>query len=226
MKRNIVAMLIVFTMTGCAMSHFEFADPSALSISKQPIQVINCKTNVKYPLREDIFSPNYTGGYELNFITREKFNNHYVAYNLIKDCIKQLPFKHKMVEFVYADKCIVLRLDNDYRTWAAHYTINITGETYGELFGEKWRSNQALSKNICWRNLIISRSKKRILCVDRILLDGNAIAIVYVLQADKKSYPFPTLYHWDITQPESLPYTGRILDAFADITKSIMATNE
>lgn len=63
------------------------------------------------------------------------------------------------------------------------------------------------------------------MCVDRVMLKGNYYAIVYIIQSDKKSYPFPALYHWDTTQPELLPNTWITLEGFADMTRKIIVAN-
>lgn len=112
-KLVVVAIVAVLTLTGCASADFAFVDSSVLSLKKNSSVVVNSMTNVNYPLREDILSPNYTGGYELNFINQSNFNSLYAAYDLIRTSIHQLPFKDKRVEFVYADKLIVLRLNNE-----------------------------------------------------------------------------------------------------------------
>lgn len=224
MKNSIVIMLAALLLSGCANSNFDFTDSSELSIQENPYEIINSKTNIKYPLREVLLSPNYTGGYKLNFINQSNYNHQYAAYDLIKASINQLPFKNKRVEFVFADKFMVLRLDKDNHEWAPNYSLNIKGDYVVELPGE-WNSNRKLQNEDFWRNLIISPSKKRVLCVDRVMLKGNYYAIVYIIQSDKKSYPFPALYHWDATQPELLPNTWITLEGFADMTRKIIVAN-
>ena len=91
MKYVIVIMLAASLFTGCSSSNFEFIDSSELSMNENTFEVINFKTNVKYPLRKDLLSPNYTGGYTLNFINQSNFNNRYAAYDLIKASINQSP---------------------------------------------------------------------------------------------------------------------------------------
>lgn len=219
-----LATLTLLMLTSCSSNRFAMTETSQLTFSKKPLQVVNNKTSLVFPLQEEGFSPNYTGGYDLNFITRDNFNEHYVAHRLIIDCIKQLPFKNKTVEFVYADKLIVLALDNDYRSWMPHYAFEGDGANY-VMSKNEWR-NPSLSTNSIWRNLIISTVKKRILCVDRINLKGRCYAIVYVIQADHQRYPFPTFYHWNITQPELLPNMGNVIAGFSLITRKIVKANQ
>ena len=101
MKNSIVIMLAALLLSGCANSNFDFTDSSELSIQENPYEIINSKTNIKYPLREDLLSPNYTGGYKLNFINQSNYNHQYAAYDLIKAReekeIKKL-LKNKIIE--------------------------------------------------------------------------------------------------------------------------------
>lgn len=223
MKRISIAFVSLL-LTACSTSQFHFLENSALGIDRSKSLITNSRTGVKYPLREDIFSPNYTGGYDLNFVSGAEFNASYEAYGMVSECLKQLPFSQKNVEFVYADKCIVLWTGQDYRSWAPDYTFGVGEEMYIED-KNAWNNTVALPKNTCWRNLIVMPKKHRILCVDRVIIDGRAAAIVYIMQADHRSLSLPALYHWNITQPELMPFTGQMLDGFAEVTRDILVAN-
>ena len=185
-------------------------------------------------MRKDLLSPNYTGGYTLNFINQSNFNNRYAAYDLIKASISQLPFKQasanyhlrtRRVEFVSADKFIILSFNNEKQEWAPNYSLNIKGDCVVEL-ADEWNSKRKLQIGDFWRNLIISPSKKRVLCVDRLMLKGNFYAIVYIIQADKKNYPSLLYIIGMVTQPEMLPRIGKTLEGFTDITRRIIIANQ
>lgn len=223
MKKSSFALLALL-LTACSTTHFHFLEDSLLSIDRNKSLITNSRTGVKYPLREDIFSPNYTGGYELNLVSGNGFNRQYEAYNMVSDCLKELPFRQKNVEFVYADKCIVLWIGHDYREWAPDYTFGVGEEKYVED-KNAWNKSVALGRNMCWRNLLVSKKKHRILCVDRVVIDGRPAAIVYIMQADVRGLSLPTLFHWDITRPELLPNTGYVLDSYADVTRDILMEN-
>ena len=225
MKKKIEVIALALFLTGCASSHLEFTDSSNLTINKHPLQISNENTMAEFPMNEDYLSPNYTGGYDLNFITKANFNKQYAAYHLIKDCINDIPLKGKQINFILADKVIVCSLDKEYRNWKPNYTFDSKGVVCIEIEDE-WKTDQTLQPGKCWRNLIILGTKKRILCVDRVKLKGRYYAIVYVMQAEKKEYSFATLYHWNITQPELLPNTASSLAVFADITKKIIIVNQ
>ena len=69
---------------------------------------------------------------------------------------------------------------------------------------------QAQQPNIVWRNLFIIKKKHRVICVDRILIDGKTKGIVYILQSKNKSYSSYGLYQWDVTRLEHLELVGSI----------------
>ena len=80
---------------------------------------------------------------------------------------------------------------------------------------------QAQQPNIVWRNLFIIRKKHRVICVDRILIDGKTKGIVYILQSKNKSYPSYGHYQWDVTRLEHLELVGSILEVLLSDKTSI-----
>ena len=53
--------------------------------------------------------------------------------------------------------------------------------------------------NVIWRNIVINRKAKRVLCVDRMIWEGRTIGYVYVLQSETKDYSDENTYHWDVS---------------------------
>lgn len=77
---------------------------------------------------------------------------------------------------------------------------------------------QAQQPNIVWRNLFIIKKKHRVICVDRVLIDGKTKGIVYILQSKNKSYSSYGLYQWDVTRLEHLELVGSILEDMKNST--------
>ena len=77
---------------------------------------------------------------------------------------------------------------------------------------------QVQQPNIVWRNLFIIKKKHRVICVDRILIDGKTKGIVYILQSKNKSYASYGLYQWDVTRLEHLELVGSILEDMKNST--------
>lgn len=223
MKKTFFSLFTLLLLMGCSSAELSFSPSSALSLDEQHVS-LNRSTNIAFPLNHDIIMCNYTGDSGSKFITYQNFSAQYPAYRLIRDSMKQLPFKCPLIDFVFSDKCIVLRVDNDYSHWQPNCVFNTEGEQYIEQTSYK-STTKPLEKGECWRNIIVSQSQRRILCIDRILLKGHHYAIVYILQAEHKCYPYQAVYHWDITKTELLPYSGETLNALYNVTKAIIDAN-
>ena len=53
--------------------------------------------------------------------------------------------------------------------------------------------------NVIWRNIVINRNAKRVLCIDRLVQNGKTCGYIYVLQAETKEYSDENTYHWDVS---------------------------
>ena len=51
--------------------------------------------------------------------------------------------------------------------------------------------------NVIWRNIVINRKVKRVLCIDRFVKDGKTFGYVYFMQAETKQYSDGC--HWDVS---------------------------
>lgn len=58
--------------------------------------------------------------------------------------------------------------------------------------------------NVIWRNIIINRKAKRVLCIDRMVQNGKTFGYVYVLQSETKEYSDENTFHWDVTDQRLL----------------------
>ena len=53
--------------------------------------------------------------------------------------------------------------------------------------------------NVIWRNIVINHKAKRVLCIDRMVLNGKTFGYVYVLQSETKEYSDANTFHWDVS---------------------------
>ena len=53
--------------------------------------------------------------------------------------------------------------------------------------------------NVIWRNIIINRKAKRVLCIDRLVRSGKTSGYIYVLQSETKEYSDENTFHWDVS---------------------------
>ncbi len=69
------------------------------------------------------------------------------------------------------------------------------------------------SADYIWRNVVISKRNKRVLCIDRLLRDGKTFGFIYVLQSEDAR--FPQGCHWDVTDQRLMLF---VADIFRDET--------
>ena len=72
--------------------------------------------------------------------------------------------------------------------------------------------------NVIWRNIVINRKAKRLLCIDRLILNGQTIGYVYVLQAETKEYSDANTYHWDVSDHRMLLIVAGILEHLTSLS--------
>ena len=63
-----------------------------------------------------------------------------------------------------------------------------------------------------WRNVVVSKKNRRVICIDRYMKKGVTQGYVYVLQSESKSYPTFGKYHWDVSDPHNIESVGMNLD--------------
>ena len=76
------------------------------------------------------------------------------------------------------------------------------------------------TSKIIWRNIVISKRNKRVLCIDRLLNNGNTFGYVYVIQGEDKSYPDG--YHWDVTDQRLMIGVADILENYTDLSVELL----
>ena len=53
--------------------------------------------------------------------------------------------------------------------------------------------------NVIWRNIIINHKAKRVICIDRLVMNGKTSGYIYVLQSETKEYGYENTVHWDVS---------------------------
>lgn len=53
--------------------------------------------------------------------------------------------------------------------------------------------------NVIWRNIVINKTDKRVLCIDRLLKNGKTFGYIYMFQSETKAYSDESTYHWDVS---------------------------
>ena len=68
-------------------------------------------------------------------------------------------------------------------------------------------------KNI-WRNLFFNLRQHRIVCVDRFVVNGKRMGLVYLMQMESKKWPTKGNYHWDVTDRRNMQQVAPSLEYF------------
>ena len=74
------------------------------------------------------------------------------------------------------------------------------------------------TEDMLWRNVVVSKKNRRVICVDRYLSGGRTKGFVYVLQSESKRFPTLGLYHWDVSDPHNIEMAGSTLEHLRKLT--------
>ena len=74
------------------------------------------------------------------------------------------------------------------------------------------------TEDVVWRNVVVSKKNRRIICIDRYLRNGRTKGFVYVLQSETKRFPTLGLYHWDVSDPHNIEMAGSTLEHLRKLT--------
>lgn len=130
----------------------------------------------------------------------------------IRSIKKDLPFKvdslymtsrSDYVEFHFANKGYI----------AAAPDIEISSD--GKAIIYRTTALESLThqyENVIWRNVVVTKKHKRVVCIDRYLKQGRTEGYVYVFQTEKRKYPSYGTYHWDVSDSHHIEFMGSILN--------------
>jgi len=132
---------------------------------------------------------------------------------------KDLPFavsEFKQVkQDVYAFKCEkYVDLFPDYEV-DNEGTLMIWRTTFGQ-------THTTQPSQFIWRNIVIDKRNRRVLCIDRLLKDGKTFGYVFVLQGETKN--IPNGYHWDVTDQRHMLNVAPILEEQTELSIELLKT--
>lgn len=123
-----------------------------------------------------------------------------------------LPFAVSDMTRVHADQDTYRFSCDDYVPLLPDYEVDAEGAVmiYRTTF---MPTHDLQSADYIWRNVVISKRNKRVLCIDRLLRDGKTFGFIYVLQSEDAR--FPQGCHWDVTDQRLMLF---VADIFRDET--------
>ena len=120
-----------------------------------------------------------------------------------KDVQNDLPFKVSELKAVSNhDNTYCFRSDG-YIGLLPDYEVDSDGASM--IFETTFApTHSAQPSNVIWRNIVINKRDKRVLCIDRLIQNGRTFGYVYVLQSETAQYSDSGTFHWDVSNPKLL----------------------
>ncbi len=135
----------------------------------------------------------------------------------VRDVQKDLPFKVSGLKAVSNhDNTYSFRSDG-YIGLLPDYEVDSEGAImiYQTTFAPP-RSTQP--SNVIWRNIVINRKAKRVLCIDRLTQNGRTFGYVYVLQSETARYNDSGTFHWDVSNPKLLLNVSDAIEGMSEFS--------
>ena len=73
-------------------------------------------------------------------------------------------------------------------------------------------------EDMVWRNVIVSKKNRRVICIDRYLRESKTQGYIYVMQSESEKYPHYGKYHWDVSDLHNLEMVGTNLANLRGLT--------
>ena len=140
-----------------------------------------------------------------------------------KDVQKDIPFKVNELKAVSGhDNTYSFRSDG-YIGLLPDYEVDSEGASmiYQTTFAPT-RSTQP--SNVIWRNIVINKRDKRVLCIDRLVKDNWTFGYVYVLQSETARYSDSGTLHWDVSNPKLLLNVSDAIEGMSELSVETLNT--
>ncbi len=121
---------------------------------------------------------------------------------------KELPFQVDTLRWVEGGDFVTFQFSNqDYVPTAPDAELRSDGalSVYRTFIVEPLARQ---SEDNIWRNVVVSRKNRRVICVDRYLREGRTQGYIYVLQSESKQFPTFGRFHWDVSDPHNIESAG------------------
>ncbi|MBR2165807.1 MAG: hypothetical protein IJ915_04610 [Paludibacteraceae bacterium] len=134
-----------------------------------------------------------------------------------KDVRRDLPFKVSELKAVSGhDNTYSFRSDA-YIGLLPDYEVDSEGASmiYQTTFSP---THHTQPSNIIWRNIVINKRDKRVLCIDRLIQNGRTFGYVYVLQSETARYSDSGTFHWDVSNPKLLLNVSDAIEGMSELS--------
>lgn len=159
-----------------------------------------------------------TAALVLVFLAGCQTNNISEAQRFDKSISKELPFRVDSLRWFDGTDMPTYQFANqDYSPALPDAEIGMNGEL-SIYRTDGFQNTTRQTEDKVWRNVVVSKKNKRIICIDRYLRDGRTQGYVYVLQCETKKYPTLGQYHWDVSDPHNIELAGTTLSHLRKLT--------
>ncbi len=140
-----------------------------------------------------------------------------------KDVQNDIPFKVNELKAVSGhDNTYSFRSDG-YIGLLPDYEVDSEGVCmiYQTTFAPTYHTQPS---NIIWRNIVINRKAKRVLCIDRLIQNGRTFGYVYVLLSETARYSESGTFHWDVSNPKLLLNVSDAIEGMSELSVETLNT--
>lgn len=140
-----------------------------------------------------------------------------------KDVQKDLPFKVSELKAISNhDNTYSFRSDG-YIGLLPDYEVDGEGASmiYQTTFSP---THDKQPSNVIWRNIVINKRDKRVLCIDRLIQNGRTFGYVYVLQSETARYSDSGTFHWDVSNPKLLLNVSDAIEGMSELSVETLNT--
>jgi|WetSurMetagenome_2_1015567.scaffolds.fasta_scaffold146812_2 hypothetical protein len=222
-------ILISVLLCGCSTTKINFAKQNQWTFNRSKCEVTDSANRMTFTfkLKEQERIANLSNCSDsLNFVTSEKdFNQGYKCTDYIRSVLRDVPINTDSICYILADHIVVFKCNSKNDIWKPDYILTRDGNFFCTS-GDNTKGKIQDEGNELWRNLIVQRKDRRIICVDRFYLRNKCIGIIYIIQADHKKWPYCGTCHWNVTDPHCLEMAGNILDYDKQISRNIWDKNK
>ena len=140
-----------------------------------------------------------------------------------KDVQKDLPFKVSELKAVSGRENTYLFRSDGYIGLLPDYEVDSDGASM--IFETTFApTHHTQPSNIIWRNIVINRKAKRVLCIDRLIRNGRTFGYVYVLQSETARYSDSGTFHWDVSNHKLLLNVSDAIEGMSELSVETLNT--
>jgi len=217
--KNTYLCILIILFTSCTHNHMPpFSSASQWTLNGNVASSAVCDIAVNFGGNSTLPITNSSNSeYELNFINSSKSFSDYNPFckKYINSAINKIPLAIDSVEFILADRFMVLTASAA-GTWTPDL-IRKADESQIVVEANPLDSHVQPNDEI-WRNVLFDNKMRRIIVVDRIVKNNRHLAIVYIMQSEKKGLPFTSTFQYDITSKRNTQPVGECMSALLNIS--------